>query len=69
MVNDRPSREVVGKQAPLTTAFEDVEDGVQNLTKIVSPRPSMPLGGRQVRLYVIPYDIGKIRGVRFSHTC
>jgi hypothetical protein len=46
VVNGRSSREVVGKQAPLTTAFEDVEDGVQNLTKIVSPRPSMPLGGK-----------------------
>jgi hypothetical protein len=69
VVNGRPSREVVGKQAPLTTAFEDVEDGVHDLTKIVSVRPSMPLGGRQVRLYVIPFDIGKIRWVRFSHTC
>ena len=69
VVNGRPSREVVGKQAPLTTAFEDVEDGVHDLTKIVSVGPSMPLGGRQVRLYVIPFDIGKIRWARFSHTC
>jgi hypothetical protein len=59
----------VGKHAPLTTAFEDIEDGVQDLAKIVSPRPSMACGGRQVRFYVIPFDIGKIRWVRFSHTC
>jgi len=69
VVDGGPSREVVGKKAPLTTAFEDVEDGVQDLTKIVSPRPSTAIGGGQVRLDVIPFGIGKIRWARFSHTC
>ena len=57
------------KQAPLATAFEEVEDGLEDLTETVGPRSSVCLGGRQVRLYVIPFGIGKIRGVRFSHTC
>ncbi len=59
----------MGKKAPLTTAFEDVEDGVQDLTKIVSPRPSTAIGGGQVRLDVIPFGIGKIGStVRLSQT-
>ena len=71
VVDGGPSREVVGKKAPLlATAFEEVEeDGVQDLTKIVSPQPSTAIWGEQVRLDVISFDIGKIRGVRFSHTC
>jgi hypothetical protein len=63
------SREVVEKHAPLATASEDVEYGVQDFTKTVGPRSSVSLGGGQVRLDVIPLDIGKIRWVRFSHTC
>jgi hypothetical protein len=69
VIDGRPSREVVGKKAPLTTAFEDVEDGVQDLTKVVSPRPSVSFGSGHVRLDVVPFGIGKIRWVRFSHTC
>jgi hypothetical protein len=59
----------VGKQAPLATALEDVKDGVQDLTKIVDPGASMACGGGQMRLDVVPFGIGKIRWVRFSHTC
>jgi hypothetical protein len=69
VVDGRPSREVVRKQAPLTTAFEEVENGVQDLTKIVDPGASISFGGWHVRLYVVPFGIGKIRWVRFSHTC
>jgi hypothetical protein len=69
VIDGWPSREVVGKKVPLTTAFEDVEDGVQDLTKVVSPRPSVSFWGGQVRLDVLPFGIGKIRWVRFSHTC
>jgi hypothetical protein len=48
----------MGKQTPLTAALQDVEDGVQDLTKTVSPRSSMSFGGGQVRLYVVPFGIG-----------
>jgi hypothetical protein len=54
---------------PLATASENVEYGVQDFTKTVGPRSFVSLGGGQVRLDVIPLDIGKIRWVRFSHTC
>jgi hypothetical protein len=57
----------VGEQAPLATALHDVEYGVQDLAKIVDPRPSMSFGGGQVRLGIFPFGIGKIRRVRFSH--
>jgi hypothetical protein len=59
----------VRKQAPLTTAFEDVENGVQDLTKIVDPGASESFGGWHVRLDVVPFGIGAIRWVRFSHAC
>ena len=49
------------EQAPLATAFEDVEDGVEDLTKIVSSRPSISVGSGHVRLDVVPFDIGKVR--------
>jgi hypothetical protein len=61
------SREVVRKQAPLTTAFEEVEDGLEDLTKIVDPGPSMSFGSGHVRLDVVPFGIIKICWVRFSH--
>ena len=57
------------KHAPLATASENAEYGVQDFTKPVGPRSFVSLGGGQVRLDVIPLDIGKIRWVRFSHTC
>jgi hypothetical protein len=59
----------VGKQAPLATAPQHVEDGVEDLAEAVDPRSTMPIRRRQVRLYVVPFGIGKIRWVRFSHTC
>jgi hypothetical protein len=70
VVDGRPSRKVVRKQAPLAAAFEDVEeDGVQDLAKIVDPGPSESFGGWHVRLYVVPFGVGKIRRVRLSHAC
>ena len=59
----------MGEQAPLTATFEKVEDSVEDLTKVVSPRPSQPFGCGHVRLDVFPFGVGKIRWVRFSHTC
>jgi hypothetical protein len=40
----------VGEQAPLATALKDVEDGVEDLTKIVDPRPSVLFGYGQMGL-------------------
>jgi len=56
----------VREQAPLlATAFEDVEDGLEDLTKIVSSGASTGIGGGHVRLDVIPFGVGKICWVRF----
>jgi hypothetical protein len=60
----------VRKQAPLlTAAFEEVEDGVQDLAKIVGPGASVSCGGGHVRFDIVPFGVGKIRRVRLSHTC
>jgi hypothetical protein len=63
-------RKVVGKQAPLlAAALQEVEGGVQDLAKIVGPRPSKALGRGEMGLDVVPLGIGKIRRVMLSHTC
>ena len=59
----------MGEHAPLATAPQDVEDGLEDLAKAVDPRSSMPIRSRHVRFYVVPLGIGKVRWVRFSHTC
>jgi hypothetical protein len=41
-VDGLPSREVARQQPPRATALEDVEDGVQDLARAVSFRPSSP---------------------------
>src|SRR5215203_7250172 len=69
VVDGGPLREVVGQQTPLATGLQEVEDGVEDLAKAVGPGPSVSLGGGQVRLYVVPFGVGKVRWVRFSHTC
>src|SRR5215207_723831 len=69
VVDGGPPREVMGKHAPLATALQEVEDGVQDLTKIVGPRSSVSFGGGQVGLDVAPFSVGKIRRVRLSHAC
>jgi hypothetical protein len=63
------SREVVGEQSPLATALQYVKDGVEDLPKIVDPWSSVSFGSWHVRLYVVPFVIGKIRRARSSHTC
>jgi hypothetical protein len=59
----------VGNQGPLAAALQDVEDGLEDLTKIMDPGPSMACGGGQVRFDVVPFGIGKIRRVMSSRTC
>jgi hypothetical protein len=53
VVDGKPSREVAREQAPLAAALEDVEDSVENLTKIVGPVASMFFGGRHVRFFLV----------------
>src|SRR5215204_5021572 len=69
VVDGWPSREVVRKQAPLAAALQEVEDGVQDLTKIVGPWTSVSFGSWQLRLYVVPFGVGEICRVRLSHAC
>jgi len=57
----------VGEQAPLAAALQDVEYGVQDLTKAVGPQPSISFRGGQMRLYVVPFGVGEICWVWFSH--
>jgi hypothetical protein len=33
VINGRPRREVVGQKPPRAAAFEDVEDGVENISQ------------------------------------
>src|SRR5215203_5418549 len=69
VVDGGPLREVVGKQAPLATALQEIEDGIEDLAEAVDPRSPKVFGSRQVRLYTVPFGIGKIGWVRLSHTC
>ena len=54
---------------PLAAALEEVEEGVEDLAKVVSPVPSMPFGGGEMGRYVVPFGVGKIRRVSLSHAC
>jgi hypothetical protein len=69
VVDGWPSRKVVGKQAPLATALQDVEDGVQDRTKVVGPWASISFGSGHVRFDVFPFGVREICWVRFSHAC
>jgi site-specific DNA recombinase len=64
-----PPGEVVGQEPPLAAALKHVEDGVQDLAETVGPRPSESCGGGQMRFYVFPFFVGKIRRVSLSHAC
>jgi hypothetical protein len=57
-VNGGPSRKVVGKQAPLASGFQEVEDGVEDLAKIVGPGPPESFGSWHVGFYVVPFGVG-----------
>src|SRR5829696_6156635 len=41
VVNGGPSRKVVREQAPLTTASQDIEDGVEDLAEAVDSRSTV----------------------------
>src|SRR5215204_2858271 len=58
VVDGWPPGEVVGQEPPLATALQEVEDGIEDLAKTVSPRPSISLGGGHVGLYVVPFGVG-----------
>ena len=60
----------MGEQAPLLpTALQEVEDGVEDLTKVVGPGSSISFGSSQVRFDVVPLGVREICWVRFSHAC
>jgi hypothetical protein len=42
---------------------------IEDLTKIVDPGPSMSFRCGHVRLDIVPFGVGVIRRVRFSHAC
>src|SRR5215208_6388561 len=67
MMHRRPRRELAWKHAPLAAASQDVEDGVEDLTKAVDPRPSTSFRRGQMRLDVVPFSIGEVCWVRLSH--
>ena len=50
-------------------APQPVEEGVKDLTWAVGPRPPLSFGSGHVRFEVIPFGVGEIRWVRFSHAC
>ena len=59
------------KHAPLlAAASQDVDvDGIEDLTWAVDHRASISFWCGHVRLDVVPFGIGEICWVRFSHTC
>jgi hypothetical protein len=58
VVDGGPSRKVVREEAPLAATFEDEENSVEDLAKIVDPGPSESFGSWHVRLYVVPFGVG-----------
>ena len=69
VVNGGPAREIVGEYTPLAAAFQNVEDGACDLAEAVDSRLTVSLGRRHMRLEVVPFGIGKICWVGFSHAC
>src|SRR5262249_35663337 len=66
VVAGAPGGEVMGKHPPGATAAEDVEDAVENLTKVDGARPSARLGGREEALEAFPLGAGQIGRVGFG---
>jgi hypothetical protein len=67
VVNGRPRGKVVGQKSPRTAAFEDIEDGVEDIAQGVGAWSSLGLWGRQVRSQTNPLGVGKVGGIRLSH--
>ena len=57
------------EHAPLTSASQNVEDGIENFSQAVDPWSAIPFGARHVRLNVLPLIMVEICWVRFSHAC
>src|SRR5919202_227432 len=58
VVNGGPSRKVVREHAALAATSWDVEDGVEDLARVVNSRSSMLFGSGQARFDVVPFGIG-----------
>jgi hypothetical protein len=57
VVEGLPRREVVRQESPSTTALEDVEDGVEDLSRAVKTRTPGGFGSREVGFQVAPFGI------------
>jgi hypothetical protein len=57
-VNGGPPGKVVRQQAPLASALQEVEDGVEDLTQTVGPWVSVSFGSGHVGFYVFPFGVG-----------
>jgi hypothetical protein len=57
----------VRQESPSAAAFEDVEDGVKDLTQAVDSGPPIVFGSRQMSFEACPFSVRKIGRVRLSH--
>jgi hypothetical protein len=61
VMGDRwPRRHVVGHQPPRTPAPQPIENGMQDLSARMAPRPPTALGGWQMGLQTAPFGINQV---------
>src|SRR4051812_45247641 len=65
MVDGPPGRKLAGQKAPGAAALEDVEDGVQDLTRRMDLGAPSLVGGGQMLLDVPEFFLGKV--CRIAH--
>src|SRR3954471_21859582 len=63
MVDGPPGRKLAGQKAPGAAALEDVEDGVQDLTRRMDLGAPSLVGGGQMLLDVPEFFLGKVCGI------
>jgi hypothetical protein len=66
-VNGLPRREVAGQEPPGAAAFEDIEDGVQDLAGAVGFRSASFVGSWNVRLQSLPLGVSEMGWVAPFH--
>jgi len=57
-IDGLPRREIAGQEPPGTTAFENIEDGVEDLAGAVGFRSSSLVGSRSMDLQIPPFVVG-----------
>ncbi len=58
VVDGLPRREIAGQEPPGTTAFENVEDGIEDLAGAVGFRSSSLVGSRSMDLQIPSFGVG-----------